>query len=115
MFLDALEAFLCHVIQTGDRVEREESGYDSMYIPDSRSRTPSEFVDLVSDGRLQTEMFEKRGMQLVGKGLGIVRESSGSLAKMLKMISQRWVREERSFERTDIDGEDGKPLCKIIV
>lgn len=115
MFVDVLEAFLCHTVQTGGGVDRKGLRNVSPHIPDRQSRAPSEFVDMVSNGRLQTEMFKQRGMQLVGKGLGVMSQLSGGLSKMLKVTSQRRVRRERTFERTDIDGQDGQPLCKIIV
>ena len=91
MFVDVLEAFLRHTVQTRGRVDRKGLRNVSPHIPNRQSRAPSEFVDMVSDGRLQTEMFKKRGMQLVGKGLGVVSQLSGGLSKMLKMISQRCV------------------------
>jgi hypothetical protein len=88
MFVDVLEAFLCHTVQTGGRVDRKGLRNVSPHVPNKQSRAPSEFVDMVSDGRLQTEMFKKRGVQLVGKGLNVVSQLSGGLSKMLKMISQ---------------------------
>lgn len=89
MFVDILEAFLGYSEQAGGRVNRERPGNRSTYILNGQSGAASEFVDMVSDGRLQAEMFKKRGMQLVGEGLGVVSQLYGGLSKMLKMISQR--------------------------
>lgn len=115
MFVDVLEAFLCHTVQTGGCVDREGSGYVSMHIPNSRSRAPSEFVDLISNGRLQAEMFKKRGVQLIRKVVDVVSKLGSGLPKTEKVIAKQWVLRERPFERTDIDGEDRKALRKIIV